>query len=167
MDDTPTANRETQEWIREQILPPKEEPVQPYYPAPHLDDEQLHRNGDGETTERPPDAFDLAMEAAKNGSKAQAIEILTRNWHRSGRGEGAFSGGCNWRRCVLSIGQEMIARPILEELAGKLKEAPGGVGERRHGGASAGNAFRCLNSEDAEKRQKLYAMICGWILCRR
>jgi len=33
MDDTPTANRETQEWIREQILPPKEEPVQPYYPA--------------------------------------------------------------------------------------------------------------------------------------
>jgi len=55
----------------------------------------------------------------------------------------------------------MIARPILEELAGEVEKRR--LEEWESGDMVAhplAMLFRCLNSEDAEKRQKLYAMIC-------
>lgn len=167
-DDTPTANRETQEWITENILPPKQEEPAPapvaYYPPPSMEeDEPSHsRNGDSESADAPPDAFQLAQEAARSGDRAQAIEILTRELAQERSGRGRFNRRMQLAQICLSIGQEMIARPILEELSAEIEKRH--LEEWESGDVVAhplALLYRCLDSEeDKDKRRKLYALIC-------
>lgn len=165
MDDTPTANAETVAWIRENILPPETEPqpqaetpVEAYMPAPPIETPAQAEAASGEPA--PPDAFELAMEAARAGDKKQAMEILFREMAQERSGRGKFNRKMQLAQICLSVGQTAIARPILEQLAQEIEQRRLEEWEAADLVAHALSLlYRCLDGED-ERRQQVYNWIC-------
>jgi type VI secretion system protein ImpA len=162
-DDTATANSETQAWILEQVAPPKQEappaeqqwaPMQTYEPS------EPSTNGEGGEP-AAPDAFQLAQEAAMSGNKSLAVEILTREVGNERCGRGRFQRRMQLAQICLSVGHEVIARPILEELAREIETRK--LEEWETGDLVAhalALLYRCVDKDQDEQRRKLYAWIC-------
>jgi type VI secretion system ImpA/VasJ family protein len=159
-DDTPVANPETQSWLREQVLQPQaaEDTLAP-----------IHREGQesgrpSEETERAiPDAQELAMQAAHAGRTEEAIAILTREAAQGHSGRCRFQRRTQLAALCLSIGQEAMAYPILQELAEEIErrklhewETPDVIAH------PLTLLFRCLHklNGNVEERQRVYRQIC-------
>ncbi|MBL8232390.1 MAG: type VI secretion system protein TssA [Bryobacterales bacterium] len=169
MDDTPVANAETQEWIKQNVLPPPPEPppVEETSPQPVVDyssyyqQEESQPSGEGGEP-LPPDAFQLAQEAAQNGNPAQAIEILTREMSQERSGRARFNRKLQLAQICLSLGQTAIAKPILEELTGEIERRKL---EEWETGDMVAHAlallYRCMDGEAEQARKhEIYRWIC-------
>lgn len=157
MDDTPTANTETQGWLKEQVLAAGSAPAAPS--APSWEEEAAP----AEPGQPPaPDTFELAMQAARSGRPQEGIELLMREMAQERTGRARFQRKAQLAQLCVSTGHDAIAFPILQELAGEIER-------RKLEDWEAAELlahplvllYGCLGSEAApEERQKLYSWIC-------
>jgi type VI secretion system protein ImpA len=166
MDDTATANTETMAWLKEEVIPPPPEPVVVAAPPPEPEPVkappvwQQHEATPGE--EAPPDAFDLAMQAARSGRPQEGMELLMRELAQERSGRARFQRKAQLAQLCVSVGHGSIAHPILQELAAEIErlhleewEAPDLIAR------PLTLLYSCLEKDaPAEQRQKLYSWIC-------
>src|SRR5262249_42830047 len=93
LDDTATANAETQSWLKE-TFPPDPPPMPESEPAESesAELELASMEDDEAATEteevKPPDTYEMALEEARAGNQEHALEMLSQqiSQERSGRG---------------------------------------------------------------------------------
>lgn len=159
-DDTPTANAETQAWLKEVMAPAQ--PADAFAAMPAVEMSHAAENGAGGDA-APPDAFQVAMDAARSGDVPQAVEILSREIAHGRSGRARFQRKIQLAQICMSTGHEAIAYPILNEMADEIEA-------RRLEEWEASEVlahplallFRCMNQLDGdpEIKRKLYARIC-------
>jgi type VI secretion system protein ImpA len=156
-DDTPTANAETQAWLRDLA------PAAPVAEAEYARPSASARPAAEETAEAVPDAYQLALEAARSGHVQDAVEILTREIAQEPSGRGRFQRRVQLGQICLGAGQAALARPILEDLSGEIErrrleewETPDVVAH------ALTLLYRCMEKTDAtaEEKTKTYNRIC-------
>jgi type VI secretion system protein ImpA len=169
MDDTPTANAETQAWLKEFAYPaldggtngtsPMSEPPMTMYAPPALVEEISGDHGEP----APPDAYELASIAARGGRLNEAIGLLTEDLARQPSGRGRFQRKLQLAQICMNAGHDAMAQPILEELASEIDR------HQLEGWEPSDVVahplvllYRCINKlhGDAADKQKLYARIC-------
>jgi len=159
LDDTPAANPDTQAWLDE-IAPAPAAPAAFAVAAPVP--QEVHAPAQGGQPQ-PPDANDLAIEAARAGRPQEGIEILTREAAAERSGRGRFQRRLQLAQLCMSIGYERIAHPILEQLAAEIDsrglegwETPATVAQ------PLTLLYRCLAKMETspELKQKIYDRIC-------
>lgn len=164
-DDTPTANPETVQWMQQNgVFPPPSAPVvesQPPPPPPV----QWHPTPEATNGEpAPPDAYELAMEAARTGRIEEALTLLAREAAQESSGRGKFMRKAQLAQVCLAAGHDDIGRPILQELATEIEER--GLEDWEDSDLIASPLallYRCYapnGDGDGEERRKLYARIC-------
>ena len=158
MDDTPTANAETQAWLKE-IAAPAEAG---YTPTPYQSDAQAGSAAEP-GAEAAPDTYYLAMQAARAGRPQEGIEMLTREIAHESNGRARFHRKLQLTQLCIGAGHEDVAVPILQALAAEIErhkledwESPELLAQ------PLALLYRCLAKADdsAEERQKLYSWIC-------
>ena len=164
-DDTPVANAETMEWLKENSVLAAETHApslarQEWTPPPIVE-YQASENGDGEPA--TPDAYQLAMEAAQSGRVEEAFTILSREIAQERTGRSRFLRKVQLAQACLATGNEEIARPILQELAEEIEarglqawEGPEVIAQPL--ALLYGSLANAGDSD--EERRKLYARIC-------
>ena len=159
-DDTPTANPDTQAWLKEVAAPPQS--VDGFQAMPAMDDGKPAESGTaGEAA--PPDAFQVAMGAARSGDVQQAVEILSREIAHERSGRARFQRKIQLAQICMSTGHEAIAYPILNEMSDEIEYRKLEEWEASEVLAHPlALLFRCMNQldGDAEIKRKLYARIC-------
>ena len=157
MDDTATANAETQGWLKENVLAGA--PQQPVAAVPSYQSEAAGEPGAPAT----PDAFELAMQAARSGRPQEGIELLMREMLQERSGRARFHRKVQLTQLCVSTGHEGIAFPILQELAAEIDRRKLEDWESADLLAQPlALLYSCLskNGGNAEERQKLYSWIC-------
>jgi len=167
-DDTPTANPETLQWLKDQnVLPGSpEQPVAVAAPEPPVQARWIPPpmpapvEAGGETGEPlPPEPFDLAMQAARTGHVEDALGILSREVAHERSGRGRFLRRVQLAQVCLATANNEIGRPILQEIAEEIQERKLEDWEATDLIAEPlALLFRCL--DDADEKRKLYARIC-------
>ncbi|HEY1338058.1 MAG TPA: type VI secretion system domain-containing protein, partial [Bryobacteraceae bacterium] len=164
MDDTPTANAETQSWIAENAAPAApaadSAPVQEYT-TPAYYEQPAAETPAGEPP--PPDPFDLAMQAVRQGRPQEGMELLMREMGQERSGRGRFTRKVQLAKVCNSAGHDEIAFPILKELSDEIERRRLDDWEASEFVADPlALLYRCLGKSGAspEERQKLYAWIC-------
>jgi type VI secretion system protein ImpA len=159
-DDTPTANPETQAWLKEVATPPQ--PTNGLQAMPAMDDGKLTESGTaGEAAQADP--FQVAMGAARSGDVQQAVEILSREIAHERSGRARFQRKIQLAQICMSTGHEAIAFPILNEMSDEIEHRKLEDWEASEVVAHPlALLFRCMNQldSDAEAKRKLYARIC-------
>jgi type VI secretion system protein ImpA len=154
-DDTPAANRETRAWLKE-FLEPAAAPYSEASAAEASDEEALGTDG-------APDAFQLALDAARSGQVRDAIEILNREAAQEPSGRGRFRRRVQLAQVCMGAGETAIALPILEELAAEIErrkleewEPPDVIAQ------ALSLLYRSMEKNDtnAEEKQKVYGRVC-------
>lgn len=157
LDDTPTANAETRAWLKERVETVAAAPEESHPARVPAEEEEEPAEG------KPPDAYDLALEAAKSGRAQEAIEIMANEAAQESSGRGRFRRRVQLAQICLGAGRAELAAPILQDLSGEIErrnlEAWEPADMLSHPLALL---FRCLAKLDAsaEEKQKLYARIC-------
>jgi len=160
MDDTPTANSETQGWLDE-VLAESGAASAATAPTPVVMREEEHEQPHGE--EAPPDSYELALDAIRQGRSKDAIEILATEANHQSTGRGRFRRKQQLAEVCIKLGQTAVAQPILEELLGEIDEH-----KLENWESSDAVAYPltmlldCLSKldGDAAMRQKIYHRIC-------
>src|SRR5579884_120111 len=120
MDDTPTANAETQAWL-DKILAAG--PAGEAKPQTHaMEDEEDSSAGVPEGEAALPDSYDLAIEAMRNGNAKSAVEILAAEVGRQSSGRARFRRKQQLAELCMKAGESAVAQPILEELVAEIDE---------------------------------------------
>jgi len=155
LDDTPTANQETKTWLKE-IAPA------PAY-AGNAGYETEEVSGSESGVEKPPDSYELAMEAVRERRGEEALEILFQAAEQERSGRGRFQRRLQLAEVCLASGNERIAQPVLEQLAAEIDS---------HGLESWESTtlvarvfallYRCLDQSGGsdEAKQKAYDRVC-------
>jgi type VI secretion system protein ImpA len=159
MDDTPCANNETIEWLHGFSEASEAAPM-PVWEPRYEESEQANNTTD--EGEKLPDAFELAMEAARSGRQQEAFEILIREASQQSSGRGRFQRRLQLAQVCLATGAEAIAYPILQELATTIDkhqleewESPDMVAH------AFALLYRCMSDGvPAEEKKTLYSKIC-------
>ena len=158
-DDTPTANAETQAWLR--TLGGAAPPAADEFSSPRQPEEAAAEEGEAE--EQVVDAYELAVKAARSGRAEEAIEILTREVAHERSGRTRFQRRVQLAQICLGARHEAIALPILEALVEEIErrkleewEAPDMLA---HPLALLYRSMNKLNLS-AEEKQKIYSRIC-------
>jgi len=161
MDDTPTANAETQAWIRDVVQAQAASTNGTEEPAPSFDEPSADVSvTPGEAP--PPDTFTLALEAARSGHAADAIHMLSEDIARQQSGRTRFQRKLQLAQICMMTSHEALAQPILEELARSIETHR--LEEWESSDAVAhplAMLYRCLNKMDGDPgvKQRLYAQI--------
>jgi type VI secretion system protein ImpA len=161
MDDTPTANAETQAWIRDVVQVQAAPGNGREEPAPSFDEpaaEEIVTPGQAP----PPDTFTLALEAARSGHAADAIHMLSEDIARQQSGRTRFHRKLQLAQICMMTSHEALAQPILEELARSIETHR--LEEWESSDAVAhplALLYRCLIKMDVDPavKQRLYAQI--------
>jgi type VI secretion system protein ImpA len=153
MDDTPTANGETRNWLRTVIRANE--------PATESGGETLPPIEDDEPRGRDP--ISVARAEARAGRADRAIQLLMREASREKTRRGRFLLQSALARIMVDAGHHPVAMPILEELIQdievyKLEEWE--MGELV--AAPMSLLYKCLQAVDGDSstRQSLYLRIC-------
>ncbi len=153
-DDTPSANGETRAWLKEFLAP-----AAPYSQPPAGEDSDEEALG----TEAAPDAYQLALDAARSGQVRDAIEILNREAAQEPSGRGRFRRRVQLAQVCMGAGETAIALPILEDLAAEIErrkleewEPPDVIAQ------ALSLLYRSMdkNEANAEEKQKVYGRVC-------
>lgn len=156
MDDTPCANHETAEWLKTFAdAAPAQAPPMPLWEPREADVD--------EAGQQPPDAYQLAMEAATSGRQQDALAILMREAGQQDSGRGRFQRRLQLAQVCMSTGAEGIALPILQELAATIDRHQLEAWESPDMVAHAFTLlYRCMmNGEVSDEEKKtLYSKIC-------
>jgi type VI secretion system protein ImpA len=159
MDDTATANAETQAWIRD-VVQAASGSAPAEVSAPSFDEPVVEDAAPGEPM--PPDTFTLAVEAARSGRAADAIQMLSEDIARQQSGRTRFQRKLQLAQVCMMTSHEALAHPILEELARSIEahrleewEASDAVAH------PLAMLYKCLSKLDGDPalKQKLYAQI--------
>ncbi len=157
-DDTPTANAETRAWLKEFASAPAAA-REAYAPPRPVREPQEGELG----VEAAPDAFDLALDAAKSGRTSDAVEILTREIAQEPSGRGRFQRKLQLAQICLAGGHAAIAYPILEDMAQEIErrrleewETPDTIAH------ALTLLYRSMEKMEIppEEKQKIYGRIC-------
>ncbi len=108
MDDTPTANVETQAWLKTEL---------------NLAQSASSSDGNAEEQEpgmQPPNTFDVAMDAVRGGNAERGIQILMNELARESSPRGRFRRRTELAAVLVAAGREAIAMPILDDLAAQI-----------------------------------------------
>jgi type VI secretion system protein ImpA len=163
MDDTPTANQETQAWLKELAPPAQAASSADSWSssgAAMAEETEIPEAPAGEPT--PPDTFELALSAARQGRASEAIQMLADEIPRQRSGRARFNRKLQLAQICMTTGHEALAHPILEELMSSIDlhkleewEAADVVAH------PLALLYRCLNKTDgdAQTKTKLYARI--------
>jgi type VI secretion system protein ImpA len=155
MDDTPTANAETAAWIKEQVSAG---------PARGYGSESYGDAPEPETgVPAPPDPFELAMKAARQGRPQDGIELLMREMAQERSGRARFHRKVQLAQLCVSCGYDGVAFPILQEVAAEIERRK--LEEWEASDMVAHPLvllYKCLakNGSTPEEIQKLYSWIC-------
>ena len=159
-DDTPTANAETQAWLKEFV--DNSEAGAPVVTHTYsMRPDEPENNGPPE--ERAPDSFEMAMEKVRSGRAEEAIEMLSQDIQLQSSGRGRFQRKLQLAQLCLASGHEALAHPILEQLSEIIDRHRLEEWESAEAVAHPLTMlYRCLNKVEADPdvRQKLYAQIC-------
>ena len=158
-DDTPTANSETQAWLKEVTAPPHA--VNGFQAMPSMGEATQANSAAGEPV--PRDAFQVAMESARSGDVQQAVEILSHEIAHERSGRARFQRKIQLAQICMSTGHEAIAYPILNDVSDEIEHRRLEEWEASEVVAHPlALLFRCMNQldGDAESKRKLYARIC-------
>lgn len=157
MDDTPTANRETQEWL-ESLLPKRQAAaaVEEEAPPPPPPTQVASATG-------APDPFETAQQLAKRGKPDEAIALLAREVAMERCGRTHFLRQMQLAQICVSTNHEAVAFPILENLSAEIESRNLENWEQPELLAHVLSLFyRCSGktNQDPEMRKKLYSRIC-------
>lgn len=153
LDDSPTANSKTREWIeeilQEQPVAPRAVPEAPPEPPP------------------PPirsgrDPFDVAKEQLKAGSVPRALEPLTAQLSKEITGRGKFERKAQIAWILVESGNDVLAQSFVEECMAMVEAHKLDDWENGPWLAEFLQTFlTCLNRREAdwEHRQKIYRTI--------
>ena len=158
-DDTPTANADTQTWLKEVTAPAQG--MNGFSSMPSMEDARLSENGTA--VEAPLDAFQVAMNAARTGDVQLAVEVLSREIAHERSGRARFQRKIQLAQICMTTGHEAIAYPILNEMADEIEQRKLEEWEASEVLAHPlALLFRCMNQldGDADVKRKLYARIC-------
>jgi type VI secretion system protein ImpA len=159
LDDTPTANSETQAWLESLLHRQSDAPAEETEELPEVPSESGRSDG-GEDAE--PDVFELAKQAANRGRNDEAISMLAHEASMERCGRTRFLRQTQLAQICMSTSHETLARTILEGLAEEIEKRNLEDWEQPDLLAHALSLlFRCSKSkEDPELKKKLYARIC-------
>lgn len=162
LDDTPTANAETVQWIENDVLVGGANPqssdsyssAPATYNAPPPDSDGLGA---------PPDAWELAQQALRAGRVREAVELIDRESKMERSGRGRFLRKTQLSRIFIDSGNEPMALPLLEQLALEIESR--GLEDWEPSETIAHPLtllYRCLSRTDRESPEvkKLYAKLC-------
>ena len=184
-DDTPVANPETRQWIAEEVMAgaviaaaparaltpavSEPEPVrapEPVAPALNEDARPVEIEPDEPAT-ASPDIFDEAMEAARNGRRSEALDMISKQLAMERSGRARFRRRAQLAHLLMLAGSDRIALPILEQLTAEIEQRRLEDWERSDALAYPIELLiRCLdsnsasNGSDSSERQRLYARLC-------
>jgi type VI secretion system protein ImpA len=126
LDDTATANAETRMWLAE-LFPPDPPPAPPAVDEPEVVEEEEpvvmaaepeYENGEA----HPVDAYEVALDEARNGNLEAALQTLVHQISQEGSGRGRFTRRMQLAQiCVLS-NRHAVAYPLLQDLAREIEE---------------------------------------------
>lgn len=154
MDDMPTANAETQAWIKTQVLAP----------ASGAEGQSAEASpAAGAGTALPLRALDLAMQAARSGRPEVCTELLTREIAQVPSGRGRFQRRVQLAQFCQGAGYEAIALTMLQQAAAEIEEKKLEEWEPREMLVyPLGLFYQCLVKSDgsSEDRDRVYAWIC-------
>ena len=160
MDDTPTANVETQSWLRELVAPP--EAASDVLAEPP-DPTEEKASPETPSAEAVADAYELATQTLEAGRPEEAMGILTREIAQVKTGRVRFRRRMQLAQLCLASGRELIAFPILQDLAAEIEnrrlqewEAPELLAH------SLVLLYRCITKlgRSPEDKQSVYERIC-------
>lgn len=166
MDDTATANAETLAWLKEEIVPPPPEPAtaEPSAAAPETEMPALAVSEEREPAEEgPPDAYELATNAARQGRAQEAISILSAATAQERSGRARFHRKVQLAGICMATGNEAVAFPILVELSNEVErlkldewESPETVAQ------PLVLLYQCLSKlgRGTDEKQRVYDRIC-------
>jgi len=162
MDDTATANAETLAWLKESVIPPPPPAAPEPEPEPAYSYTQPEAAAEAQAVDAPPDAFELALRAARSGRPQEGIELLMREMAQEPSGRGRFQRKVQVAQLCMSTGNETIALPILQDAADEIERRKLEEWESRDMVAQTlGMLYRCLGADGApDQRQRLYSVIC-------
>jgi type VI secretion system protein ImpA len=147
MDDTPTANVETQNWLREVV--PTGDTVSA--PSP-VYDRRMDRG-----------LFERALEKVRAGEPEKAIEMLIRQSAQERSARERFLRRSEAAGIMVDAGREAVAMPILEQLAQEIDRHSLEEWESGETIAQAlGLLYRCLQRTEGNSStmESLYLRIC-------
>jgi type VI secretion system protein ImpA len=159
-DDTPTANQETQQWL-DNIIAEGSAAGAPQSPAMRDEEEEVEARPGGEPA--PPDSYDLAVQAIRQGRSREAIEILVAEAGHQSSGRGRFRRKQQLAEVCIKLGHTAVAQSILEELVNEIDEHKLEEWETPESVASTLTMLLdCVAKQDgdAETRRKIYHRIC-------
>jgi type VI secretion system protein ImpA len=157
-DDTPTANQETQQWLDDIVAEARDAGAQ----APAMRDEEEEVVTEGGAA-APPDSYELAVEAIRQGRSREAIEILVAEAGHQPSGRGRFRRKQQLAEICIKLGHTAVAQSILEDLVNEIDEHKLEEWETPESVASTLTMLLdCLAKQegDAEVRRKVYHRIC-------
>lgn len=153
-DETPVASADTHAWLKQLAAP--EPPQLP--PAALADFEEPS----APAADAPPDTFTEALAAARDGRGGEAIQMLAAEIPRQHSGRARFQRKMQLAQICMMTGHEMLAQPILEELAQSIDHHALDEWESREVVAQPlAMLYKCLSKLDGDDavKQKLYARI--------
>jgi type VI secretion system protein ImpA len=157
-DDTPTANQETQQWLDDIVAEARDAGAAP---APAMrDEEEVVAEGGAAA---PPDSYELAIDAIRQGRSKEAIEILVAEAAHQSSGRGRFRRKQQLAEVCIKLGHTAVAQSVLEELVEEIDEHKLEDWETPETVASPLTMLLdCLAKQDgdAEMRRKIYRRIC-------
>ncbi len=171
LDDTPTANAETQAWLKEIAPPlepaaaPAEVQAPPAAPPRILMDEPAEGASTG--SDPAPDTYNLALEAVRSGHAADAIRLRADDIPFQPSGRARFQRTLQLAQICMMSGHEALAQSVLEDLAAVIDQHR--LEEWEASGVVAhplALLYRCVSKldGDATTRQRLYSRISrSWI----
>jgi len=151
MDDSPTANRETRNWLAENGLLDAGEELET--PAAPVRDRSRSRR----------DPFDVAMERVRAGEPDRAIDLLMREASQEKSERATFMRRSQAAGIMVDAGLEAVALPILQEMAEQVDRHELESWESGETVANAlGLLYRCMTrlNEDDGTREALYLRVC-------
>ncbi|HTS28421.1 MAG TPA: type VI secretion system protein TssA [Bryobacteraceae bacterium] len=152
MDDMPTANPETQAWIRKQVLRGS---------SGKASQEEGSAVGNGASS--PSRSFEVAMQAAKAGRLEVCTELLNREIALEPSGRGRFQRKIQLARLSDAAGNGAVAVTLLQEAAAEIEQKQLEQWESREMLTyPLGLLYRCLVKSEgsADERDRVYAWIC-------
>ncbi|MDQ2950471.1 MAG: type VI secretion system protein TssA [Acidobacteriota bacterium] len=185
-DGTPTADAQTREWIMQEVMAgvtvnmsapgaPVPQPI-PSAPAPAVQTAAPVVSPSIKLEEQPPpleeedlaeqtssDVFDEAIQAARAGRPAEALDLISKKLATERSGRGRFRRRVQLAHLLMAGGREHIAHPILEQLTAEIEHRKLEEWELGEGLAyPVSLLLQCMTSNggDAETRKQLYARLC-------
>ncbi len=155
MDDTPTANAETLNWLAQQNLVGGGEDSAPVMPSARSPGTDGRGSGHG--------VYLRALEKVRSGEPEQGIELLINQALQERSSRERFLRRSEAAQIMVDIGRDAIALPILEDLLRDIeKHQLEGWESGETVAQPMGLLFRCLrrSTGDSPETQGLYLRIC-------